>query len=161
MRVLAAARRSPPQPAAARRNPPQPAWRSARNRIDCSVNGGVLYSARRKQRELTRRRAMRFSDLATKRCLLYVSDLNLSRGHKKKSEVFSSLRERARSFFNSTFWKKIYTRQTAHEHQTRGKQRTWKMAKLALTLATCWGRIGPNGANHPLLSRLCMVVLSP
>ena len=76
--LLAAARRSPPQPAAARRSPPQPAWRSARSRMRFSVNGGVLYSARRKQRDLTRRRAMRFKYYATKRCLLYVSDLNLT-----------------------------------------------------------------------------------
>ena len=38
-----------------------------------------MYSARRKQRDLTRRRAIRFKYYATKRCLLYVSDLNLSR----------------------------------------------------------------------------------
>ena len=69
-----------PQPAAARRSPPQPAWRSAQSRISFSVNGGVLYSARRKQPALTRRRAMRFNKYyATMHCLLYVmSDPNLS-----------------------------------------------------------------------------------
>ena len=45
-----------------------------------------MYSARRKQRDLTRRRAMRFSDLVRKRCLLYVSDLNPSqRGRHPRS----------------------------------------------------------------------------
>ena len=56
LRVLAAARRSPPQPAAARRSPPQPA--AARATIGAkqnnfSANGGVFYSPRRKQRDLT------------------------------------------------------------------------------------------------------------
>ena len=40
--------------------------------------GGVLLSARRNQRDLTRRRAMRFKYQATKRCLLAGGDLNLS-----------------------------------------------------------------------------------
>ena len=61
--LLAHPRRCSPQPAAARRSPPQPA--AARVAIGAKknkfpVNGGVLYSARRKQRNLTRRRAMRF-----------------------------------------------------------------------------------------------------
>ena len=29
------------------------------------------------------------------------------------------------------------------------------------TLTSCWGRIGSNGVNHPLLSRMRMVALSP
>ena len=87
MRVLATARRSSPQLAAARhRSPPLPtaARRSPRGdrreaeSIFFYVNCGVFYSARRKQCDLTRRRAMRLEYLATKRCLLYVSDLNPS-----------------------------------------------------------------------------------
>ena len=32
------------------------------------------------------------------------------------------------------FGTKFYTRQTAHDNQTRGKQRTWKITKLALPM---------------------------
>ena len=78
LRVLAAARRSPPQPAAARRSPPQRAPRSARINFIFSTNGGVFYLTRRKQRDLTESRVARFRYFAIKRCLLYVSDLNPS-----------------------------------------------------------------------------------
>ena len=40
--------------------------------------------------------------------------------------------------FFPLFGTKFYTRQTAHEHQTQGKQRPWKMAKLALSLMTSY-----------------------
>ena len=75
----AAARRSPPQPAAARRSPPQRAPRSARINFDFSASGCVFYSTRRKQHDLTESRVARFEYPVIKRCLLYVSDLNLSR----------------------------------------------------------------------------------
>ena len=72
MRVLAAARRSPPQPAAARRSPqPAAARRSARHdrhgsTLFFSANGGVFYLTRRKQRGLTESRVARFKYDATK-----------------------------------------------------------------------------------------------
>ena len=69
--LVVCCRRSPPQPAAAR-----VAIGAKQNKF--YVNGGALYSARRKQRDLTRRRAMRFKCYVTAFCLLYVSGLNPS-----------------------------------------------------------------------------------
>ena len=66
----------------------------------------------------------------------------------KKSEVFASLHERVRSLFNSAFWNQIlHPSDGLWTHQTRGKQRTWKMAKLALL--ACGGGFGVGtGTEH-------------
>ena len=78
MRVLAAARRSPPQPAAARRSPPQHAPRFAREVVSFLAFGVFFRQPIRVERDIVRRCKSASLSKVTKGPLLARGDLNLS-----------------------------------------------------------------------------------